>query len=82
MKYQIINIIINCNYTQYLEIEINNILARKLSKSLNFEIEFKIILINIFLKSSYYNQDLKFQIFLITYIIRKYNILSEIILEN
>ena len=55
-----INIIINCNYTQYLEIKIDNILARKLLKLLDSEVKFEIILINIFSESSRYNQDRKF----------------------
>ena len=52
-------VIINYNYTRYLDIIIKYIYVRKLSKSSNFEIGFKIILINIPLKSSRRYQDSK-----------------------
>ena len=59
----VINIIINYNnaynYTQYFEIVINNIFARNLFKSFNFEIKIEMILRNIFLKFFRYNRDFK-----------------------
>ena len=50
----------NYNYTQYLEIDVNNIFVKNLFKSLDFEVRFEMILMNVFSKFSRCRQNSEF----------------------
>ena len=60
IKNTIINIIIDYNYAQHFDVAINNIFARNLPKSLDFEVKFEMILRNAFSKFFRYNRDFEF----------------------
>ena len=57
IKNTIINIIINYNYTQHFDVAIDDIPARNLFESFDFEIKFEVMLKNASLKSFRRSRD-------------------------